>query len=801
MKKLLRILLIIISGVSPVLAQDFNLQLRGEISYPYSCASIWGYVDTDGTEYALVGTYEGVSIVDVSDPDNPEIKFDVAHTPNLWREIKTYGHYAYATNEVGDGLLIIDLSDLPNSVSKTTFKYTDESGNVQQTGHTLWIDEFGKLFIFGGSYGIGGATIFDLTVDPVTPPFLGSYQQQYIHDGYVRGDTLWASEIYAGKLELVDVSNPANPVPLASVSTPSFFTHNSWPTKNNKYAFTTDEVDNSFLAAYDVSDLSNITEVDRVQSNPGSGSIVHNVHLYNDQFAYTAYYKDGVVLFDVSKPDNMIEVGSYDTDPQESGGGYGGTWGVYPYLPSGNIIVSDLYTSTTNGKLTIFTPTYVSASWLEGTVTDAVTTSPINNAYVQILSTSETDYSDLSGTYKTGTGIPGSYTVVISRAGYLTKELENVTLTSGVTTILDVALTPLVSATITGTVVDSATNELLEGAQVFLRALNIGLTYEVTTDINGSFSIASIYEDSYDVFAGKWGYHEDAVINTTLNQSSGPINLKIAKGYYDDFILDNDWVVSGNAATGDWERGEPVGTTSGASLYNPDFDIASDYGNFCFVTGNGGGDAGFDDVDNGKTILTSPVMDLSDYESPVVSFYSWFANGGGSGAANDTLTISLSDGTTTVDIAKIKNPMFQWVYHEYNVGDFITPNSSMKIIFSTIDLASTGHLLEAAIDKFQVRNGFATGVSVPVEFQDCCSTYPNPFSNANTFSYNIGSQTFSTAFLKVYTILGQEVESYPIHTTAGTINWGNNLAEGVYLMKLIIDGQSSIVLKAVKAGL
>ncbi len=55
--------------------------------------------------------------------------------------------------------------------------------------------------------------------------------------------------------------------------------------------------------------------------------IIHNVHLYNDQFAVVAYYKDGVVLFDVSHPDNMIECGSYDTDPGESGGDYGGTWG------------------------------------------------------------------------------------------------------------------------------------------------------------------------------------------------------------------------------------------------------------------------------------------------------------------------------------------------------------------------------------------------------------------------------------------------------------------------------------------
>jgi hypothetical protein len=101
----------------------------------------------------------GVSLVDVTNPDVPVVKFNVNHTPSFWREIKTYGHYAYAYQREGGGLLVIDLSDLPNSVSQSSFIYTDTQGNVQQDGHTVWIDENGRLFIFGGAYNGEGATI------------------------------------------------------------------------------------------------------------------------------------------------------------------------------------------------------------------------------------------------------------------------------------------------------------------------------------------------------------------------------------------------------------------------------------------------------------------------------------------------------------------------------------------------------------------------------------------------------------------------------------------------------------------
>ena len=58
-------------------------------------------------------------------------------------------------------------------------------------------------------------------------------------------------------------------------------------------AFTTDEKADSYIASYDISDISNIQEVDRVQSNPESNSIVHNTHV-DGKFLVTSWYRDGL---------------------------------------------------------------------------------------------------------------------------------------------------------------------------------------------------------------------------------------------------------------------------------------------------------------------------------------------------------------------------------------------------------------------------------------------------------------------------------------------------------------------------
>ena len=89
-------------------------------------SNLWGYVDESTREYVLVGHIEGTSVIDITEPGNPvEIAMIPGPTrtfPPIWREVKTYSHYAYVVSEfrVPDtlsGIQIIDLSGLPESVS------------------------------------------------------------------------------------------------------------------------------------------------------------------------------------------------------------------------------------------------------------------------------------------------------------------------------------------------------------------------------------------------------------------------------------------------------------------------------------------------------------------------------------------------------------------------------------------------------------------------------------------------------------------------------------------------------------
>ena len=62
----------------------------------------------------------------------------------------------------------------------------------------------------------------------MSPSYLGTWDDYYIHDGMVRGDTLWAGCIYEGEFYSVDVSNKSNPQVLGQHPTPNQFTNNIW---------------------------------------------------------------------------------------------------------------------------------------------------------------------------------------------------------------------------------------------------------------------------------------------------------------------------------------------------------------------------------------------------------------------------------------------------------------------------------------------------------------------------------------------------------------------------------------------
>ncbi len=414
-----------------------NIQLRSTLSYGRQLSNVWGHVDSAGNEYALVGVHDGLSIVDVTNPDSITELFLAPGPTSNWREIKTWNNHAYATNENSNGLLIIDLNFLPDSIN---YSYWNADSALNRA-HTLFIDENGILYLFGYNNLAGnipfdsrGTLMCDLNVNPKQPLILGAYSADYVHDGYVRNDTLWASQISQGNFAVIDVSDKANPVVITTQETPNRFTHNCWLSDDGNSIFTTDERSGAFIASYNVSDVGNITELDRWQADAGSGLIPHNTHVLN-KFLVTAYYKYGINILDATNPAHLVEVGFYDTSPFPNSDGFQGCWGVYPYLPSSTILASDMETG-----LYVLTPNYQRACYLKGTVTDDSTGNEIVDVSVEIMATGILENTTADGVYKMGVADSGLYDVRFYKQGCLPKIVTGVALQSGIVTNLDVAL-------------------------------------------------------------------------------------------------------------------------------------------------------------------------------------------------------------------------------------------------------------------------------------------------------------------------------------------------------------------------
>lgn len=740
------------------------------------CSDIWGYVDQMGNEYAIVGNETGTSIVDISTPSNPVEVFFSQGTTSIWRDIKVWGTTAYITNEGGGGMKIIDLSNLPGAITAgDVYQYTGSSYPFT-TAHNLFIDELGRAFIVGANNGEGGAIILDVATNPLSPVELGRYNDYYIHDVFVRGDTMWGGAINDGFFVVVDVSNPASCVTMATQLTPNTFSHNCWLSDDGNTLYTTDEVSGAYVAAYDVSNLGTISESDRVQSNPGLGVIPHNTFVFGD-YLVTSYYRDGVVIHDATNPANLIEVGNYDTSPSFSGDGFNGCWGVYPYLPSGLIIASDIE----NG-LFVLGPTYTPAAYLEGVVTDASTSNPINNASVQIVSTSQSDNTDASGYYATGVAVAGSYDVTFSKVGYITQTITGVTLTNGNTTILNVQLVPMQTFTLTGQVIDQNSNPV---QNAIVSVSNAQISVQTTTNGLGNFSISSFLEDMYDVTIGLWGYHTLCLPGQALTISGNPYTFQMTEGYSDFFDLDLGWTVTGNVSAGDWERGEPVGTMYLNNESNPELD-SDDCGEMAYITGNAGGTVGNDDVDDGTTTLNSPLFDLTGYSNPYISFDRWFFNDGGSTTPNDSLVIRLSNGTQTVtiDFATESDPgISSWAPKDIRVLDYLSATAFMQLKVQAMDVPG-GHIVEAGFDNFVVRDSSSAGIA-DLEANGTVDIWPVPFGDElHVRLHDVKALKLKIEVLEMTS--GRLVDERELEFDA-EFTLSNSYAKGVYVLRVYGD--------------
>lgn len=194
--------------------------------------------------------------------------------------------------------------------------------------------------------------------------------------------------------------------------------------------------------------------------------------------------------------------------------------------------------------------------------------------------------------------------------------------------------------------------------------------------------------------------------------SGAPANLYSAEvgvltvGFTDDMEIDRGWTVGAagdNATSGIWVRVNPVGTVA-----QPEDDVTGGAGTMCWVTGQGvvGGASGAADVDNGRTTLVSPLLDLSGDPDAKISYWRWYSNSSGASPGGDTFRVdATSDGSNWVNVETVgpTGPEVNggWVFREFRAADFVATTSTVRVRFIAEDLAP-GSVVEAAVDEFKI---------------------------------------------------------------------------------------------------
>lgn len=324
----------------------------------------WGWTDpTTQKEYALFCASSGVSFVDISLPNEPVFlgKLPTATINSSWRDVKVYNNHAYivADNANDHGMQIFDLTRLRN-VSNPPETFTADS---RYTGfgsaHNMVINEdTGFAYAVGttrsGTY--AGGPLFINIQDPINPTDAGGFPG-YAHDAqvvtYNGPDMRYTNkEILIGSNEnevvIVDVTDKFNPTKISSITYNNVgYTHQGWFTEDMTYFILGDELDEVNIGNQTRTIIFDFTDLEDPKYHMDylgpTAAIDHNGYVKENVY-YQASYTAGFREINISNIEGktISETGFFDTYPENNNTSFNGAWSVYPFFPSGNIIISDI---------------------------------------------------------------------------------------------------------------------------------------------------------------------------------------------------------------------------------------------------------------------------------------------------------------------------------------------------------------------------------------------------------------------------------------------------------------------------
>jgi len=330
---------------------------------PSIANDLWGWTSNDGREFALIGLFDGVGFVEITDSINPKIlgKIPSHTTSTFWRDIKTYQDHAYIVSDVkGHGMQVFDLTNLLNASSFETYTIFSPTVHYSDFGraHNIFInEETGFAYVVGSNKCDSGLYMINIT-SPSNPTFAGCYADSgYVHDVqcvlYNGPDSEHGGKeiCFASnelEVDIIDVSDKQNSVLLSTFQyVDEEYTHQGWLTEDKNYFLIDDELDeyngeeNTKTFICDVTDLDNPVWLGTYTAQ--SRSIDHNQYVRGN-FVYQANYQSGLRILglDFISMGILFEVGYFDTYPEDNTNEFSGAWSNYAYFDSGVVIVSDI---------------------------------------------------------------------------------------------------------------------------------------------------------------------------------------------------------------------------------------------------------------------------------------------------------------------------------------------------------------------------------------------------------------------------------------------------------------------------
>jgi Secretion system C-terminal sorting domain len=285
---------------------------------------------------------------------------------------------------------------------------------------------------------------------------------------------------------------------------------------------------------------------------------------------------------------------------------------------------------------------------------------------------------------------------------------------------------------------------------------------------------------------GSWGFKQKTIPIINIANDTTIATISLNRGYEDNFWADFGWTVEGDIPDGvhrgRWERGVPIGTGSTSNPANPSFDNAiSKFDQYCYMTGNGGGNDEFDDVDDGTTILVSPPIpkNIDGAILNTIRYKYWVSRSTGS---KDTLKVILTDGKREV-IVNLREEGAYWNTNQTRIQSIVLNGiwgDTLRFKFVISDLPNTPNIVEAGIDAFSVE--FLTP-TIDLNENWKITAYPNPFNNMVTLDYQL-DKLGEKAEIILSNILGQVVFSKKLATTEGSLSINENLVSGIYFIKI-----------------